>query len=91
MKHQTLTPGMIDHRIVILNSYRQQIIDLINQGYPENSEEDARYWLKKVCDLGCEIKLERETSVRLLEDILKSIKIQLAELRTLYADSSFYV
>jgi hypothetical protein len=91
MKHQTLTPGMIDHRIILLNNYRQQIVELINQGIPDGNEEDARYWLKKVCDLGCEIKLERETSVRLLEDILKSIKTQLAELRTLYADSSFYV
>jgi len=88
---RTLTPGMIDHRIILLNSYKQQIIELMNQGSPESNEEDARYWLKKVYDLGCEIKLERETSIRLLEDILKSIKTQLAELRTLYADSSFYV
>ena len=82
---------MIDHRIVLLNSYRQQIIKLIDQGYPEDSEEDAREWLTKVCDLGCEVKLEKETSVKLLEDILQSIKMQLSELRTLYADSSFYV
>jgi hypothetical protein len=88
---KTLTPGMIDHRIVLLNSYKQQIHELIRQGSPEEGEEDARYWMKKVYELGCEIKLEKETSVKLLEDILESIKIQLAELRTLYADSSFYV
>lgn len=88
---KTLTPGMIDHRIVLLNSYKQQIDKLIRQGSPEKGEEDARHWMKKVCELGCEIKLEKETSVKLLEDILESIKIQLAELHTLYADSSFYV
>jgi hypothetical protein len=91
MKQQTLTPGMIDHRIVLLNSYRQQIMELISQGNPEESEENARYWLKKVCDMGCDIKLEKETSVKVLEDILKLIRMQLSELRTLYADSSFYV
>lgn len=82
---------MIDHRIVLLNSYKQEIVELIRQGPPGEREEDARYWLKKICDLGCEVRLEEETSKRLLEDILKSIKLQLAELRTLYSDSSFYV
>lgn len=82
---------MIDHRIITLNSYRQQIVELINQGYPEDSSEDVTIWMKKVCELGCDIKLEKDTSVRLLEDILESIQSQLKELRTLYADSSFYV
>jgi hypothetical protein len=91
MPARTLTPGMIDHRIILLNDCRQQILELLDQGYPQNSTEDASFWLKRVCELGCEIKLERETSVKLLEDILESIKLQLKELRSLYADSSFYV
>lgn len=82
---------MIDHRIILLNDCRQQILELLDQGYPQNSTEDASFWMKRVCELGCEIKLERETSVKLLEDILESIKLQLKELRSLYADSSFYV
>jgi hypothetical protein len=91
MSGHLLTPGMIDHRIILLNSYRQQILDLIHRGDPERTNEDASYWMKKLCEMGCEIKLERETSVRILEDLVDSIKIQLTELRSLYADSSFYV
>jgi len=82
---------MIDYRIMTLNSYRQRIIDLIHQGNPERTPEDAAFWMKKLCEMGCDVKLERDTSVRILEDLVDSISLQLKELRSLYADSSFYV
>jgi hypothetical protein len=82
---------VIDEQISLLNSYRQSILELIRKGDAGQSGEDAAFWMKKVCDLGCEVRFGKETSVKILEDISQSIKVQLTELRTLYADSSFYV
>lgn len=84
-------PGAIDDQIMLLTQYRQRILELINKGAPERAPEDAAYWMRKICESGCEVTFEKETSEKILQDLLVSIKHQLTELRSLYADSSFYV
>lgn len=88
---KTYIPGAIDDQIMLLTQYRQQIIELINKDAPERTSEDATYWMQKICETGCEVTFEKETSEKILQDLLQSIKQQLADLRSLYADSSFYV
>lgn len=84
-------PGAIDDQIMLLTQYRQRILELVNKGTHEKAPEDAAYWMRKICESGCEVSFEKETSEKILQDLLQSIKHQLAELHSLYADSSFYV
>lgn len=88
--HQYI-PGTVDDQILLLTKYRQEILELIRNGTAGRSPEDAAYWMKKICESGCEVSFEKETSEKILQDLLKSIKQQISELRSLYADSSFYV
>ena len=84
-------PGRVDDQILTLTRYRQRIRELIARGDHERFPEEAAYWMQKVCDSGCEVTLNRETSERILQDLQQSIHLQLEELRSLYADSSFFV
>jgi hypothetical protein len=84
-------PGRVDDQILTLTRYRQRIRELIARGDHERLPEEAAYWMQKVCDSGCEVTLNRETSERILQDLQHSIHLQLEELRSLYADSSFFV
>lgn len=84
-------PGTVDDQIVLLTQYKQQILELIRKGPEGKGPEDAAYWLKKICETGCEVTFDRETSDKILKDLLQSIKHQVTALRSLYADSSYYV
>ncbi|MGW8316470.1 MAG: hypothetical protein ACWGNV_12780 [Bacteroidales bacterium] len=84
-------PGTVDDQIVLLTQYRQQILELIRKGPEGRGPEDAAYWLRKICETGCEVTFENETSKKILQDLLLSIKHQLTALQSLYADSSYYV
>lgn len=84
-------PGAVDNQILMLTQYRQQILELIRTGADEKRPDDAAYWLRKICEAGCEVTFEKGTSERILQDLLESIRHQITELRSLYADSSYYV
>ena len=88
---KSYVPGVVDDQILLLSRYRQQIQELIRKGPGEGTSGDAAYWMRKVCETGCDVQFEKDTSDKMLKDLLESIKHQLAELRSLYADSSFYV
>jgi hypothetical protein len=88
--HQYI-PGTVDDQILLLTKYRQEILDLIRNGTEGQRPGDAAYWMKKIGESGCEVSFEKETSEKILQDLLQSIRHQITELRSLYADSSFYV
>ncbi len=88
--HQYI-PGTVDDQILLLSKYRQEILELISNGKEGQRPEEAAYWMKKICESGCEVSFGKETSEKILQDLLQSIRQQITELRSLYADSSFYV
>ena len=84
-------PGVVDDQILLLTKYRQQILQLIDKETGEKRPEDAAYWMQKICESGCELTFDTETSEKILQGLLESIRHQISELRSLYADSSYYV
>ena len=91
MDQNKLSPARTEDDIYLLGHYRQIILEVIQESNPDKASENAKYWMKKFCDIGCEIHYEHDTSIKILEDILNSLKPSPADDHSLYNDSSFFV
>jgi hypothetical protein len=91
MAHYPNAQSRVDDQIGQLNYYRKMILEVIREGDAQQSSAQAEYWLKKICDAGCDVKFKHDTSVKILEDLAHSIKLKVSNLHNLYTDTSFYV